>query len=89
MGVGIFSGCEDSFLGDWFEGDDDEEISVQELPPAALAYIEENYPNSSIEEAEREEEDGQIIYEVELDTGEELIFDAGGNFLGMEEDDDD
>lgn len=84
----LFTGCgDDGFLDDLF--DRDEHVAIEDLPEAILDYIAENYPDSTIEEAEREKNrHGDIIYEVELDTGEELTFDEAGNFLGVEEDDD-
>ncbi|NJW55646.1 PepSY-like domain-containing protein, partial [Salinimicrobium oceani] len=56
------------------------------LPQAILTYISTNYPENTIREAEVED-NGQ--FEVELNNGTELVFDAQGNFLGIDDDSDD
>ena len=91
----IFSSSEE-FLGqaeDENEDDfDDDEIAPGDLPQNILDYLSENYPDNVIIEAEIED-DGE--YEVTLDNGVELEFDADGNFIsaedgnGEDEDDDD
>ncbi len=68
--------------------ENEELIALEDLPTAVISYVAENYPSSTIIEAEKEEEDGEVKIEVELDTGEELYFDEDGNFLGEDEDDD-
>lgn len=71
---------------------DDEDISIGDLPQAVRDYISANYPDNSIIEAERED-DG--TYEVTLNNGVEIEFDAQGNFIeaddhnGDDDDDDD
>ena len=68
---------------------DDEDIEVSELPQAILDYIATNYPNNTIIEAEREDDN---TYEVTLNNGVELEFAADGTFLDAEDhngDDDD
>ena len=73
------------------QGEDEEDIDPSALPQIILDYIAENYPDSTIIEAEMEE-DG---YEVTLNNGVELEFDEEGNFLseedgnGEEDEDDD
>ncbi|PHN00681.1 PepSY-like domain-containing protein [Flavilitoribacter nigricans] len=62
-------------------GDDD--IEVADLPQSITSYVTQNYPGATIEEAEREEEDDKIYYEIELSSGEELRFDSAGSFIGM------
>tara|TARA_R100000935_G_C2802858_1_gene151313 strand:+ start:319 stop:1065 length:747 start_codon:yes stop_codon:yes gene_type:complete len=69
---------------------DDDDIAVSELPQLIRDYIAENYPDNTIIEAEKEDDNS---YEVTLNNGIELEFDAEGNFVGAEdqngEDDDD
>lgn len=65
------------------EGRGDE---ATEYPAAIDEYVATNYPDATIEEVELED-DG--TYEVELSDGTELIFDADGNFLEEEMDDED
>lgn len=68
---------------------DDEDIAVADLPQAIRDYIAENYPDTSIIEAEKED-DG--TFEVTLNNGMELKFDAEGNFVSVDDhngDDDD
>ena len=77
------------------------EIALSELPAAATAYIAANYPNAEIEEAERIEHPLQnadiqnMLFSVEIETEDEddeeeleLLFDAAGNFLSIEQDED-
>ena len=85
-----------NFLGraedDDNDDSDDEDIAVDDLPQAVRDYIAANYPENTIIEAERED-DG--TYEVTLNNGLEILFDAEGNFLeaddhnGDDDDDDD
>jgi hypothetical protein len=68
------------------DGDDDDEI--EDLPENIVDYINTNFPDYEIEEAEMEELcDSTMVYEVELEDGEEeleLFFDLDGNFLYSE-----
>lgn len=78
---------EGNFLGQaQDENDDDqgedEDINPANLPQVILDYISENYPDNTIIEAEVES-DGS--YEVTLNNGVELEFDADGNFLNAED----
>lgn len=69
---------------------DDDDIAVSALPQVIRDYIAENYPENTIIEAEKEDDNS---YEVTLNNGVELEFDADGNFVEAEdhngEDDDD
>jgi len=73
--------------GDEDDGDDDGYISFQDLPQAIQDYLNANYPEFSICEIEMEN-DEDYTYEVSLEGGLELYFDAEGNFLFSEQDDD-
>jgi hypothetical protein len=64
------------------QGDDDEDIDPANLPQVILDYISENYPDNTIIEAEIE---GDGSFEVTLNNGVELEFDADGNFLNAED----
>ncbi len=64
------------------EDEDDQDIDPADLPQNILDYISENYPNNTIIEAEIEDV-GE--YEVTLNNGVELEFDAEGNFLNAED----
>lgn len=81
------------FLGrpddDGNDDSDDDDIAISDLPQVILDYIATNYPDNSIIEAEREDDNG---FEVTLNNGTELEFDSEGNFLEAEDqngDDDD
>lgn len=68
---------------------DDEDIAISDLPQLIRDYITANYPDNTIIEAEREDDN---TYEVTLNNGVELKFDADGNFVSAEDhngDDDD
>ncbi len=77
-------------------GDDTEEeetetaIEISQLPQQILDYLDSNYAACSINEAELEETAGGTFYEVELQDGDgnqfDVIFDADGNFVEVEED---
>ncbi len=54
-------------------------IPVSGLPVNIAAYVTKNHPNDKIVEYEMDE-DG---HEVELESGDELEFDAEGNFVEM------
>lgn len=91
--VEIIFDADGTFLGRADDDDnddkDDEDIEVSELPQVILDYIETNYPDNAIIEAEREDDNG---FEVTLNNGVELEFDADGTFLDAEDhngDDDD
>lgn len=61
-------------------------VEVGTLPAAILDYIAVNYPNSTISLAESGTEDnGAVIYEVTLSSGEALVFDEAGIFLGLDD----
>lgn len=65
------------------QGDDeDEDIDPANLPQVILDYISENYPDNTIIEAEIEE-DGS--FEVTLNNGVELEFDADGTLQNTED----
>lgn len=70
--------------GRFLEVDRDRDaINPANLPQNILSYISTNFPNATIIKAELDDN----FYEVELNNGMELYFDAQGNFLGSEVDD--
>lgn len=68
------------------DSDHSEDVAVADLPQSITTYVSQNYPNSTIEEAERETENNRTTYEIELSTGEELVFDDSGNYIGKDDD---
>ncbi len=75
------------------EEDDEEEderssadIAIKDLPSAIKDYIDEEYPGTAIVSAEVEYNGN---YEVELENGAELYFDANGNIIYEEYEDHD
>ncbi|WP_198537017.1 PepSY-like domain-containing protein [Salegentibacter sediminis] len=85
-GVDLIFNADGEFLGrgedeDQDYDDDDEDVDPADLPQLILDYIDENYPEQSIIEAEKED-DG---YEVTLNNGLELKFDADGAFVSAED----
>ena len=91
--VELIFDSEGNFLGraddDDNEDKDDDDIAISDLPQAILDYIATNYPDNTIIEAEREDDN---TFEVTLNNGIELEFDSDGNFLSAEDhngDDDD
>ena len=61
----------------------DAKVRVGDLPVEILDFVASEYPDLTIDEAE-EEDNGN--FEVELSDGTELIFDANGTFLGIDDD---
>lgn len=64
--------------GNFLEAEENTEVS--EWPAAIDEYLALNYPDAQIDKVELEDEE----YEVELDSGTELLFDLDGNFLEEE-----
>jgi uncharacterized membrane protein YkoI len=63
------------------------EIAVKELPKAVVEAVKAKFPGATIKEAEKEVEDGQTIYEVELsDKGAkvEVELKADGTIVEIE-----
>jgi len=61
----------------------DAKVKVGDLPVDILAFVAREFPDLTIDEAE-EEDNGN--FEVELSDGTELIFNAMGEFLGIDDD---
>ena len=74
------------------DDDDEEEVTLDEVPAAVKDTILANAQGGTIEEIERETEDGQVVYEAEVEiNGKEYEIEvaADGTLLEIEEDDDD
>jgi hypothetical protein len=72
------------------EDDDAEEIDVADLPKAVVDAVNVALPGATIEEAERETDDGVVIYEVVVEhegTSYELRIDDKGTLLSKKEED--
>jgi len=66
---------------------DDEKIPVDKLPAAVRKAIKTKFPKAEIESASKEVEDGDTIYEVELevkDRSVDVAFKADGTILEIE-----
>lgn len=66
--------------------DDNDNVSLSNLPQSIKDYVNNNHSGESIVKAELEMEDGQDVYEVYLSNGMELYFDTNGNYLSMDDD---
>ena len=66
--------------------DDNDSVSLSNLPQSIKDYVNNNHSGESIVKAELEMEDGQDVYEVYLSNGMELYFDTNGNYLSMDDD---
>lgn len=73
---GNFVCGDDSFANN---NGEDEYLEPGDLPQAILDYINQNYPNATIDEAELEDGGYKIDF---VDNKDELCFDLQGNFLG-------
>lgn len=72
-------------------GDDEEEIAINDLPQKVADAVKKAFPDGKIIEAERETENGKLVYEVEVETGDKVIeveLSEDGKILSQEEDDD-
>lgn len=62
--------------------DDDDALPESVIPNYIIDFVEENYPGAIITDWEIDDEN----QEVELNTGEELIFSLDGDFIGFDDD---
>lgn len=59
-------------------------ISPNKLPNAAKSFIEQYFADQTIVSAEKEMDDGQVVYEVTLSDGTELDFDENGEWTDVD-----
>lgn len=74
-------------MGGMARGDDDEVVSLRDVPAAVRKTIEQRAKGGDIEKIERSTEDGKTVYEVEVDghRGDfEFVVGQDGSFLGMD-----
>ena len=84
---GVFSSCEQESIEP--ANNDNQNLSLNDLPTLAQDYLNTNHVDVAICEIDKEEDsDEEYTYEVTLVGGLELYFDANGNFLFSEQDDD-
>lgn len=91
-GVELIFDANGKFIEEHKDDDDNDgtsqNITVTDLPQAAQDYLKTNYANNTVVEAEKETSaTGVVSYEVELNDGTEVVFDATGNFVKAEKDD--
>ena len=67
---------------------DDVYVDDDQLPQAALDYLNIKFPNAAIEEVSIEVEYGIEFFDVDLSNGVDVYFTADGTFACSEEDDD-
>ncbi len=69
------------------------QIAVTDLPEAVVKSLKAKYPHAKIEAAEEVTKDEKVTYEVEIETTKEkeleIMLDASGNILEVEEKNDD
>ena len=65
-------------------GCDEVKISEKRLPDTARTFIRDNFPHTGVLMAEREKDDGEKQYNVKLEDGTEMEFDAKGNWKSIE-----
>ena len=58
----------------------DKLITPEQLPPAAMTFIQENFPGVGVTFAKKDFDNGRRQYEVHLNNGVELDFDKKGNW---------
>ena len=65
-----------------------EEIKKEAVPPAVVSAFEKSYPAATIKSYEREDRGGETCYEIESMEGtieRDIIYNAGGGVLEIEE----
>jgi uncharacterized membrane protein YkoI len=82
-GVELYFDGDGNYLGMDDDGDD---VSTTDLPQSIVDYINNNYPDETIVQAEIDMENGQMVYEVYLSNGLELYFDENGAFISSDDD---
>ena len=76
-----------SFNQDGILKEVEEEIELSQFPTAAQNYLKSNFPNKKIKDISKmTDSKGVVTYEAEVDD-QDLIFDAQGNFLKIENED--
>ncbi|MBP5507068.1 MAG: PepSY-like domain-containing protein [Prevotella sp.] len=58
----------------------DKLIPTEQLPAAAMAFIQENFPGEGVMFAKKDFDNGRRQYEVHLNNGVQLDFDKKGNW---------
>lgn len=69
----------------------EEPVAIKDLPKAVVDAIERDYPDAELLEAEKETENGETLYEVEIKTGGktlEVEVTPEGKIIEVEEEDD-
>jgi hypothetical protein len=69
----------------------EEPVAIKDLPKAVVDAIEKEYPDAELLEAEKETENGETLYEVEIQTGGktlEVEITPEGKIIEVEEEDD-
>lgn len=64
---------------------DDKPIAPEQLPAAAQAYLQENYPGSRILIAKKDYEFLRYTYDVKLDNGLEFSFNKNGLLVDVDD----
>lgn len=91
-GVSLVFDANGKFIKEEKEDSDDDTgtsqtIAVTDLPQAAQDYLKTHYATNTVVEVEKETSAaGVVSYEVELNDGTEVEFDAAGNFVKAEKD---
>ena len=62
-------------------------LTVDQLPEAAQAYINENYPDAKVLYVKKEQKNFKTKYEVKLDNRLELEFDSDGEIYDIDVED--
>lgn len=83
VGAALLTGCASAF------SDDEEDIELSAVPAAAMMAAENAVPGFKAKSAEKETEDGRVVYEIEGKadgTEYEIEVTAEGEVLEIEED---
>ncbi len=67
-------------------GDDDDDVIVPaaSLPEAASSFIKTYYPSVKVAYVNRETDKGEVQYEVRMTSGDEITFDASGEWIDVD-----
>jgi uncharacterized membrane protein YkoI len=66
----------------------DDDIPIDQLPPAVVQAIQQRFPGAKLEDAERKTRDGKEVFEVEIEVGnddKDIIITAEGEILKVDD----
>ena len=66
----------------------DDDVPIDQLPPAVVKAIQQRFPGAKIEDAERKTRDGKMVFEIEIEVGnddKDVIITPEGEILKVDD----